>query len=296
MKTVITTLGTAGLLTVAAHADLTLAAPGMETAESYQGLNIQESIDLGQFYEYKVTGYSWLLIAGKPYDGKIHPSSGQLVKATGNEQYVGQSIAQSSIAGSKSGTKWVVENARLTAYNIEDDASDSVLFDSPIIFKNENVTVGCREVTNMENDVESYIIVHGVSMKEPPVPSGDLQVNGLVREGYHTSLNWILKREGIEGTEPSVNTGVWTDESTPGETSAKPPGEKEEESDPTATDACNSGKDKTKNNNGHGNNVDGVDSSNPAQKSKNKWDDTDPDVDDEASGGDRVNTPGSMKN
>ncbi|GAA5495248.1 hypothetical protein Rhal01_01423 [Rubritalea halochordaticola] len=291
MKTVITTLGTAGLLTVAAYADLTLAAPGMETAESYQGLNIQESIDLGQFYEYKVTGYSWLLIAGKPYDGKIHPSSGQLVKAIGNEQYVGQSIAQSSIAGSKSGTKWVVENASLTAYNIEDDASDSVLFDSPIIFKNENVTVGCREVTNMENDVESYIIVHGVSMKEPPVPSGDLQVNGLVREGFHTNLNWILKREGIEGTEPSVNTGEWTDSTTPGETTARPPGENEN-SDPTAIDSSNSGQDKTKTNNGHGNNTDGIDSSNPAY-SKQKWyeNDTNGGIDDESTGGDRTGSP-----
>ncbi|GAA5495245.1 hypothetical protein Rhal01_01420 [Rubritalea halochordaticola] len=273
MKTVIMTLGAAGLLTAASYADLTLAAPGMETAESYQGLTIQESVDLGNFYEYKVTGYSWLLIAGKPYDGKIHPTSGQLLTSTGNEQYVGQSSAQSSITGSKTGTKWVVENASLTAYNIEDDASDSILFDSPLIFKNENVTVNCREVTNMENDVESYIIVHGVSMKEPPVPTGDLQVTGLVREGYHTKINWILKREGIEGTEPSVNTGVWTDDSTPGETSAKPPGEDKKQNDPTATDTSNSGQDTTRNNNGHGNNLDGVDCSNPAY-SEEKWTDT----------------------
>ncbi|SHK27061.1 hypothetical protein SAMN02745181_3538 [Rubritalea squalenifaciens DSM 18772] len=281
MKTVITTLGAAGLLTAASHADLTLAAPGMETAESYQGASIQESIALGNFYEYKVTGYSWLLVAGKPYDGKIHPSSGQLVTSTGNDQYTGQSTAQASILGTKSGSKWVVSSASLTAYNIEDDASESVLFDSPIIFKNEDVSVSCSETTNMESDVESYIIVHGVSMKEPPVPTGDLQVNGLVREGYHTSINWILKREGIEGTEPSVNTGVWTDDSTPGETSAKPPGQEKKETDPTSTDSSNTGEDSTKNNNGHGNNIDGVDSSNPAQQSKNKWDDSDPNVDDE---------------
>lgn len=259
---------------MAAHADMSFAAPGLDSVQSYQGLNLQEAISLGKYWRYEVSGYEWRLVAGKPFDGDINPETGKLViSKNDNGQYQGSSTAQSSVAGSKSGTQWVIEKASLSALNIQDTATGSDSFASPIVFNDETVTVGFRQVTNMTNDYGSYIVLQGACIKEPPVPTGSMVGPELVEVDSLPEIQYSIKREGITGTSPSFTPAPWSPELTPGDSTATPttdPTDTEEgdKKDEESSETPNSGKNKT--NNGHGNNEDGVDVSNPG-KSAEKW-------------------------
>ncbi len=253
------------LATPAAYADVAITAPGMGAVKQVSGTNIQNSIQLGNYWSYSITGCSYRLVAGVPTNGGID-NEGKLVTERGNS-YAGYS---SLSASAKSST--ILNQDQLNASTIYDTKSGGTTISSPITFNNENVIINVTQSTNMVDDSGTFIAIQAVALKQPPLPSGEIQVADLVREGATPNIMWVVRREGSMGVAPSLPSGVtnWSPTVTPGETppctEEKPP----EEGGGQVTDTPNCGENKT--NNGHGNNADGVDVSNPG-KSAEKWND-----------------------
>lgn len=245
-KEIILTMVSVSLCTLS-NADVIYTAPGMEQAGSVTGKEISELVKLGTFWEYQITGITWQLSAGVPDGGSIAGSSGNF-----KHSFVGAA----SLSVAKGGDS-LLRNAELTAVNVNDASSGSITFATPWVYKSESVSISIDQLTNMIGDSGTYVAISGVSVKEPPVPSGDLQVSNVVREGASPTISWIIKREGVYGTAPSISTSGVSWISGTGT-----------EGGPDVIDAPNVGRNKT--NNGHGNNIDGVDVSNPG-KSAQKW-------------------------
>lgn len=296
MKKLTSTLALTALLASPTYADVIFAAPGMDEAQSYEGLNIQsgystqKKIEIKDYWSYEITGINWQLSAGTPFDGQLG-SNGKLETKWGTA-YPGASTLQLS-----DGNSWLVSNAQfnhgtnpLPQY-LTDKNSGSISFATPKSYPphpttGKNLTFDLRQVTNMNDDGGSYVQVHGVAIKSAPAPYGSLTVTSHVNEGGKPTVNWLMGREDATGTAPTIpsSTVNWTPTITPGDSTSSPSvsGCSTKVKNGKCSKATNCGVGKT--NNGHGNNIDGVDSSNPGKSGQN-FGDPSGSYDDEGKGG-----------
>ncbi|MBT8037472.1 MAG: hypothetical protein KJO21_08000 [Verrucomicrobiae bacterium] len=219
-----------------AHADLTFAAPAMSAPYINTQLSKTWSSNLGSYWKYTITGYEYRLEAGVPDGGKI--AGGQLRYKTGKSQFPGATSLSASINGQ------TIISANLSA-SYQSDTSGLVThtFSTPIVIESQNITPSFTYTTNMVGAAD-HLIIRGTVLDDSPVPIGTLVAPSFVRDGGRPTLIWAISRSlGDEVVNVSI----------PPETELQAPNE-------------GSGK----SNNGHGNNVDGIDSSNPG-KSAAKW-------------------------
>lgn len=240
-----------------AQADLIYAAPGMNKALSDKGTSISASVNLGHYWYYEITGCEWALGAGRPVDGSIN-QDGTLLSSNGS-QYTGLSKL-----GCSANSQTVLSGAELIATNVNDVSGANFDFSTPTSFSKQAVVLTFTQDTNMTSDGASFISLRAIALKEPPVPTGDITVDGdIVRQGATPSLYWSINRRGADSPAPPIDPGTGP-----------------------AADTYNSDANKT--NNGHGNNEDGVDASNPG-KSAQVWNDKFGIIDQSASDEDPTN-------
>ncbi|MBT8044953.1 MAG: hypothetical protein KJO79_08375 [Verrucomicrobiae bacterium] len=218
------------------HADLTFTAPGMSTPYVTTQLQKHKHSELGNYWKYIITGYDYRLNAGVPNGGKV--AGNTLRYKTGNRTFPGHTTIKSKIEGQS-----ILQGSLNTTSIAGTTGLVSHTFSSPIIIEDENITTCFEYETNMigSND---YVIIYGSALTAPPVPIGSLVAPSYVRDGGRPTLQWFCTK--------SLSNDVVT--------VVIPP--------ETENEAPNSGP--VKSNNGHGNNIDGIDVSNPG-KSAAKW-------------------------
>lgn len=273
MKTIATlAILTAGI--TSSHADLTFSAPG---TASVHGTGLNYSVDHsvknqdGQNYQkYRITGYSYQLNAGRLSNtafnkgfGTANSVRGLLMDANGNPT-TGNITAQ-VIVKSGGTNKWAMPELTFTASHKDDIKEGSVTLSTPVEIKESNIDLGFSYVTDMLTSGDS-ITIHGEAINLLPEPTGSLNLakntalldREFSEEGYYPPLNWRISKitgsTSASGTTTGTTTGGTTTTTT--------------ESSSEAEDADNIGL--AKSNNGHGNNLDGIDVSNPG-KSAAKW-------------------------
>ncbi|BDS08518.1 hypothetical protein NT6N_35580 [Oceaniferula spumae] len=222
-----------------AYADLTFVAPGMDSPYVTTNLSKDWSQNLGTYWKYIINGYEYHLYAGVPDGGKVK-GNGQLSYKTGNAQFPGATSLTAKINGQ------TIVSKNQTAHNINDSTGRIIHnFSSPIILTEQSITPSFTLSTNMIG-AGDYITIIGSALEAPPTPIGTLIAPHYVRDGGRPTLQWFITKS-LEGAGTTEEVVI-------------PP--------ETENESSNSGEGKS--NNGHGNNVDGIDSSNPG-KSAAKW-------------------------
>jgi hypothetical protein len=234
-----TCISTCALIAASAtmvHADLTYTAPGMTTPYVNTQLEEHKHIELGNYWKYIITGYDYRIYAGVPDGGKVKGNA--LRYRTGNAAFPGFTTIETKIEGEE-----LIDAELSTSVISGTTGLVSHTFSSPIIIEDEDIRVCFKYETNMIGG-NDYITIYGSALSAPPVPIGTLVAPSYVRDGGSPTLQWfITKSLSFE----IVNVVI-------------PP--------ETEIEASNSGP--VKSNNGHGNNIDGIDVSNPG-KSAAKW-------------------------
>ncbi|BDS04968.1 hypothetical protein NT6N_00080 [Oceaniferula spumae] len=232
------------LLAGTAAADLTYSAPGMTQANTMAGLNIVETVTFVNHWHYEITGYDWRLVAGNPVGGVLASPDGLIGGLLGNT-FTGTSVIKASIED-----VGLLTNVSLVASTTGAEASGGFIYNSPIVFKNQNVTLNILQVGNMLGSEECYLNFHGVAIKDPPVPTGELDIRGYVYEGYKPNITWAIRREGPTGvngaysvTNSSLTAFLWSFTLAPGQTTASVSANIVTPTD--TTDAPNAGADST---------------------------------------------------
>jgi hypothetical protein len=237
MKIIVTTVALATFLAVDSRADLAYSAPGMDSYATKSGLTVSETVDLGDYWKYQVTGIKWRLVAATP-DGGFVRTNGNLVKGDGKSSFTGHS----SMSVSVNGTVIIPSNsANLTCDHITDYIDGDLDFE-PIVIDEGSVSVVFNQSTNMIGDAGSYAVVKGIGLRQAPGPVGTITATSKTGSSdEYCSLNWTISRsDGMDETIDIPDTEV--------------------EFVVTSPDK------------GHGNNVDGVDSDNTG-KATQAWND-----------------------
>lgn len=290
MRTIALTTAATALIAATSYGDVTYSLPGLTEVKSLSGDNTSATTDLGFHWKYVITGYKWKVSAGAPNSGSVDnegyylSSNGQRVTlkseltasingktiTTGNEY-----LESAKISDNVTSTDPVVSDAHgnklevTTTYSGDTiTSSGSVTFskDQYIEISLENIALTVSHSGSMNAGDGTYIQFSGVAIKDTPTATGKVYP---VKEGEATSKeNYFL---ASIGTTPTIHWEIALD-GEPVDFSPNP----EEIQDTwkyTETEIV-------KNNNGHGNNEDGVDSSNPGKSKKHNYDPSG-DVDDE---------------
>ncbi len=238
MKT-ITCLSTCALLALSSttsHADLTFTAPGMTAPYATSQLSLLHYKDIGHYWKYIITGYNYRLYAGVPDGGQVKGYA--LRYKTGDMPFPGVTTVSAKI------NSQLILTASLSTSLISGTSGlVSHTFSTPIIIEDSDINAGFNYNTNMIGG-NDYITIYGSALVSPPVPIGTLIAPSYVRDGGKPTLQWFITK--------SLSNDVFQ-VSIPNE---------------TEIESSNSGSGQS--NNGHGNNVDGIDSSNPG-KSAAVW-------------------------
>lgn len=219
-----------------AHADLTFTAPGMTTPYVTTQLDQHKHTNIGKYWKYIITGYDYRIYAGVPDGGKV--SGNQLRYKTGSSSFPGLTEVQAKING-----QLILQDSLSTSIYTGTTGLISHTFANPIILEDQEIDTGFMYETNMIGG-NDYITIYGSALQAPPVPIGTLIAPSYVRDGGRPTLQWFITK--------SLSNEV---------VAVVIPAE-------TQIESSNSGS--VKSNNGHGNNVDGIDVSNPG-KSAAKW-------------------------
>lgn len=209
------------LLTATSQADLTYNAPGLPTPGKMSGLllELSETVHLGHHWRYEITGYDWRIVAGNP-TGALIKTDGTFTTLLGS-LFTATTVLRSTIEGDG-----ILTNATLLASHKDDEASESHTFNTPMVYKDQAVSINFIQISNMLGDEGSFLNLHGVAIKDPPVPTGEITITDIVREGATPNINWSIKREGTTGTannvvtDSSLLTLLWDFTLSPGQTSA----------------------------------------------------------------------------
>lgn len=221
-----------------ANADFTISAPGFSAPYRTTELSKSWNNNLGSQWRYVIVGYTYRLNAGTPNGGKV-TGNGELRYKVGERAYPGETRFSVSVNG-----KTIVSQSHRCNMISQTSGTVTYKLDAPLVITDQMVNVSFDYESNMIGTGD-YITFHGYSLLAPPVPSGSLVAPSYVRSGGFPTLEWNINRSyedkivDIVITEPEV----------------------EQES-------SNSGH--VKSNNGHGNNADGIDVSNPG-KAAAKW-------------------------
>jgi len=234
-----TCISTCALIAVSAtmtHADLTFTAPGMTNPYLTTQLNKNWTGSLDTYWKYIITGYEYRIYAGVPNGGKVSGSS--LRYKSGSSSFPGLTnvsvnINGRSILSGSLSTSSINGTTGLISHN----------FSSPIILQNQSISPVFSYSTNMIGGGD-YITIHGSALNAPPIPIGTLIAPSYVRDGGKPTLQWFITKS-LSNEVVAVVIAPQTD-----------------------IESSNSGSGKS--NNGHGNNLDGIDSSNPG-KSAARW-------------------------
>lgn len=238
MKIIVTTVALATFLAVDSRADLAYSAPGMTSANKVTGQNVSETEDLGMYWKYTVEGIKWQLVAATPLDGFV-ATNGDLLGSNGRSSFQGQSHLSVTVNGQN-----VLAGETLYCGKIGESRSEDVDLTTPIVFHSDdklNISVKFEQSTNMTGDSESYAVVKGKGIKEPPGPEGE--INAVHGSDDHCTVSWTISRsKGIFNTiDVNLDPVVFTTVS-------------------------------IKTNKGLGNNIDGIDGDNKnAVKIATKW-------------------------
>jgi hypothetical protein len=225
------------LAPLTAHADLTFTAPGMTTPYVATQLNKSWVNNLGHYWRYSITGYSYQFHGAAPNGGRV--AGDALLYKTGNSAFPGLTQTSASITGLS-----ILSDSLSTSFLYGTTGLVSHTFSSPIVIKDKTISASFDYNTNMVGGAD-FITIYGTTLKAPPIPVGTLTAPSYVRNGGQPTLQWFISKSlGDEGV-----TSLSTTEA-------------------PSTDSPNSGHGGT--NNGHGNNEDGIDSSNPG-KSAAVW-------------------------
>lgn len=269
MRNLILTSVATLVMVASSHADLAISGPGMSSAiyltgtqvSDYKGYLAADGVS-ENFERLEVTAIEWQLSAGASTDNQW----GSKTKNNGdyhNRAQAGTSrctITLSDMYSVNGGTRRTYQTHDFSLTNVRsenDKNSGFITFDPPLVF--EDCILGYTVNQNMvhmtgdnsNGDSISYIIIHGTATGAA-VPTGKIDVDALTNAGDYPPINWEITRVA-EPIETPVIAGSSVGES---------------ESGSPSSDTVEPVKPKT--NNGHGNNIDGVDVSNPG-KSAEKW-------------------------
>lgn len=269
MRNLILTSVATLVMVASSHADLAISGPGMSSAiyltgtqvSDYKGYLAADGVS-ENFERLEVTAIEWQLSAGASTDNQW----GSKTKNNGdyhNRAQAGTSrctITLSDMYSVNGGTRRTYQTHDFSLTNVRsenDKNSGFITFDPPLVFEDSilSYTVNQNMVhmtgDNSNGDSISYIIIHGTATGAA-VPTGKIDVDALTNAGDYPPINWEITRVA-EPIETPVIAGSSAGES---------------ESGSPSSDTVEPVKPKT--NNGHGNNIDGVDVSNPG-KSAEKW-------------------------
>ena len=314
MKYTALTSAATALLVANSYGDISYSMPALNDVGSASGTQIEKNVSVGNHWQYKITGYTWQLAASNPASGTLD-SDGYYLDTDGEK------VSRSAELGLSVNGQTIASGHTLTTNRIAGEdgkiifTGGTVTLSEPIVLTNEQIGFVVRQQTEMSGDSGSYIQLAGVAIKSAPEPSGEIKAYNLRQtdaENYYLAaydtvptIAWKITKEGNTGSTPdaSVSTGTWSytdlasdgtdsgtdsgsgDSITPGDTDSSVVNVDPIEADADIL-APNNGKNKT--NNGHGNNIDGIDSSNPG-KSAAKWEEkfgiVDGPNDDEGTGG-----------
>lgn len=283
MRTIALTSAASALLAATSFADITYSLPGLSEVRTISGANASDTTSLGEHWNYVITGYTWKINAGDPVNGFID-GEGYYTDAAGDRSSVSTSITASL-------------NGRTLTQGFESFSSDRITTDFDTTYTSEKLNGNKYEVTYTANgtitsvggsvdfesegidfvevsldDVDftisesgsmiasagSYIQFTGVAIKDTPNATGKIfpisdgetttaDSYYLTEVGKTPTIYWeiALNGEAVDYTpQPNDITGEWEYTLTTIE----------------------------KNNNGHGNNIDGVDVSNPGKSKKHFYD------------------------
>jgi hypothetical protein len=283
MRTIALTSAATALLAATSYGDITYSLPGLAEVKNTSGGNSSETASLGEHWKYVITGYTWKINAGDPVNGFID-GEGYYTDAEGNRSPVsttitaslnGQtltrgfekfetdrittSVDSSTTSEKLNGNKYEVTytaNGTITSVGGTVDFEAEGIDFVEVALDDVNLTVS--ESGSMIASAGSYIQFTGVAIKDTPNATGKLYP---IRDGEQTTADsyyltevgktptiyWeiALNGESVNYTpQPDEITGEWEYILTTIE----------------------------KNNNGHGNNIDGVDVSNPGKSKKHFYD------------------------
>lgn len=268
MRIINLTSATLALLFLDANADIVFSGPGMKSplyltgreVSDYKGYLAADG-ESENFERLEISEIEWQLSAGASTDNQW----GHKTKASGDYHNKAQSGTSScsftisdmySVSGGTRRT-YQTNNFSLTNVRSENDFNrGSIVFDPPLVFEDAAVgfTINQNLVhmteDNSHGDSISYIYIHGVATG-PTVPTGDITVEAMTNAGEYPNIDWKITRVAELIQTPAIAGG-------PGQDSGS-----DSSADAVETES-------TKTNNGHGNNIDGVDVSNPG-KSAEKW-------------------------
>ena len=216
-------------------ADITYTAPGMEAP--YVTTQLQKHVhhELGEYWKYIVTGYEYQIYAGVPNGGRV--KGGSLRYQTGSLLFPGKTRIKSKVNG-----RVLFEDTLNTNSFSGTTGLVSRTLSSPIIIQNEEI-INCLEYTTNMIGGNDFISIHGAALLAPPVPVGTLIAPSYVRDGGKPTLQWFITKS-LTGDIVVVEIPV-CERPSPNEGPVR-------------------------SNNGHGNNEDGIDVSNPG-KSAARW-------------------------
>jgi len=214
MKYIALTTAATALLVANSYGDISYSVPGLATAQSQTGQNIDQGIQLGKHWGYKVTGYSWRLVAADP-EGGYHPSGGYTnddgeqnialssslnVKLNDGDLFAGSLSSQSSVTDEGAA---VVEEGSVTFSEGQER-----------LFTGKEIKFSIEASSEWINDSGSYFIVHGQAIKNAPVPTGTIAPFNLettdsasyyrAAVGTKPTIYFNIERSGTIAEEPDL--------------------------------------------------------------------------------------------
>jgi hypothetical protein len=244
MKTIVLATGVVALCVGSAQADLLVAAPGLENAVflASSGLSNTASLTIApasdpdaKYSEYRITGIEYVLKGGIPDGGSLKNNGGTL-DAEGKAVTIDNSVR---VVVKYDGSTVIDKSQTLTVDNNKDSLTGSFSLSGDVVANDKSITI---EVTQsfdggvLAGDY-SYLVIEGTYTENSPEPEGFIQRKT-------STMTTVLTSEDVCDVEFGVSSSLLDSGSTDG----------------------------VANNDGFGNNEDGIDGSNKnAVANASKW-------------------------
>ncbi|QQL44528.1 hypothetical protein [Sulfuriroseicoccus oceanibius] len=244
--------------------------------DSYSMTNTIDEVEanMGDWYHYEVQGYYARLNATAPVGAEVL-SNGRFSTSGKNKQedLVDAHLKiQAFVNGQSVGNALTLTDGRATG------TTDDIEVVSPLPAIDEsNVTLKFVLTTNVSNP-DGYLILMGTGVKQPPKPVGELDTPLYAEVGTKPNIGWKVvknmemissKNDGLTGSvtipDPVGDLGGWDDANADDDDDDRDDDDFGSDDSVSYDDALDGWRGSGKSNNGHGNNIDGVDVSNPGK-------------------------------
>lgn len=214
MKNIAITSAATVLLAATSYGDITYSMPGLSQAgEIKDSSRFDATVNVGENWGYKITGYSWRIVASTPVVGGFH-QNGDYTDEDGSKTTLTSRLSV-TIDGEEIITGSLTASSSKTNQGDDVIATGSHTFETPLTYTEEDIEFLITQSSQMTDDAGTYVIIHGEAIKSAPVPTGELAPFDLeatdsekfyyAEEGTIPIIHFKVDKIGTITTEPPIN-------------------------------------------------------------------------------------------